>query len=296
VAFRATLKTPAKLNLGLRVGRKLECGYHGLETIFQAVSLYDRIEVCPGRERDDLLEVSGPVAVPENSSNLVLQALDFLRSKVVKIPPLKIKLYKQIPTGAGLGGGSANAAGIIMLAVKLWGADINEELFEWRLARELGADVPFFLRGGTAKAAGIGEQLIPLTSQRGAALIVVPQTAVSTEMAYSKLTKRGKNYRSYLTTANPGEEMAWKSWPLTNDFWPLIGPENEELVFIREELENFSGQVGLTGSGSGIYALFENEKIARPAEQELKNKLETAEIFRVNFAGGVKIETEEEPD
>ncbi len=295
MAFRATVKTPAKLNLGLRVGRRLKCGYHGLETIFQTVSLYDRIEVRSSNEGGDRLETAGPVSVPENSSNLVLQALDFLRSRAVKIPPLKLKLYKQIPTGAGLGGGSANAAGIIMLATKLWGADLKKELFEWRLARELGADVPFFLYGGTAKAAGIGEQIISLPAQRGRALVVVPDVMVSTEEAYARLPEND-DYQTNLTSAQPGEKMAWEKWSLGNDFWPPISAANKKMSVICDRLAEVSPQVGLTGSGSAMYALFEDKKELERAHQKINKKLSESQLFQVNFTGGVKIETGEEPD
>lgn len=272
----ARIRTPAKLNLGLRIGRRLASGYHGLNTVFQAITLADELVISSLESPVNQVEltVTGPVSVPEGEANLLVKTYRFLRTRGVELPGLKIKLDKRIPTGAGLGGGSGNAAGLL-----LWVRD-NFADFElsWRLrlqiARELGADIPFFLHGTTARGAGLGEQLLSLPPAAGWVVLAVPELEVSTESAYKALRENrdsSKKYSFNLPVLS-GEESKyfWQDLKLTNDFWPLLAERHPQLRELRKELGGYSNYTGLTGSGSGLYALFKEREPAESAVQELR--------------------------
>lgn len=166
VARSVTVRAPGKVNLALSVGGLREDGYHELQTIFQAVDLYEEVTVrWLGPEEQDVVTVEGRDAdkVPLDDSNLAMQALDEMRSYRIA-HPIGIHIRKQIPVAGGMAGGSADAAATLVALDALFGLDLpREELLE-RAAR-LGADVPFAILGGTAIGTSRGDELTPILTQ-----------------------------------------------------------------------------------------------------------------------------------
>ncbi|MFP4687600.1 MAG: 4-(cytidine 5'-diphospho)-2-C-methyl-D-erythritol kinase [bacterium] len=279
------IKSPSKLNLGLKILDKRTDGFHNLHTVFQAVDLYDKL-TCELSEPSvgDSLEVNGPVDVPADSDNLILQALAALRAAGFELPALAVKLEKNIPTGAGLGGGSGNAAAIINLASEILpDFDINSEKI-LKLASGLGADVPFFLHGGTMLGRGVGEILTPLPDQQGYTLLVVPDYEISTVYAY-------QNFKKYLKSKSepvlPGftddDSLLWKKLDLSNDFEPLISATQPLHSKIRASLAEYTEYAGLTGSGAAIYGIFEENKDCEKAVGELEKEFPGVKLYQQRF-------------
>lgn len=158
------VRVPAKVNLELRVGPRRADGYHGLATVYQAVSLHDTVEV---RLADDWnVELRGRTArgVPTDGSNLAMRAAQELAAIHGIRTPVAIAIAKEIPVAGGMAGGSADAAATLVACNRLWGLDLTLEELEGAAAA-LGSDVPFLLHGGTSLGAGHGEQVVPLLAR-----------------------------------------------------------------------------------------------------------------------------------
>ena len=158
-----TVRVPAKVNLELLVGPRRADGYHGLSTVFHAVSLYDDITVSIA---DDWgVSVSGPLAagVPEDGDNLAMRAARLVQARF-DVEPVHISIRKGIPVSGGMAGGSADAAATLVALDHLWGLDLDREEVE-ELGSDLGSDVPFLVAGGTAMGSGRGEMLAPVLAR-----------------------------------------------------------------------------------------------------------------------------------
>ncbi|MFL6153570.1 MAG: 4-(cytidine 5'-diphospho)-2-C-methyl-D-erythritol kinase [Ornithinibacter sp.] len=158
-----TVRVPAKVNLELLVGPRRADGYHGLSTVFHAVSLYDDITVSVA---DDWgVTVSGPLAagVPEGGDNLAMRAARLVQARF-EVEPVHISIRKGIPVSGGMAGGSADAAATLVALDHLWGLDLDREEVE-ELGADLGSDVPFLVAGGTAMGSGRGEMLAPVLAR-----------------------------------------------------------------------------------------------------------------------------------
>ncbi len=158
-----TVRVPAKVNLELLVGPRRADGYHGLSTVFHAVSLYDDITVSIADEWG--VSVSGPLAagVPENGDNLAMRAARLVQARF-EVEPVHISIRKGIPVSGGMAGGSADAAATLVALDHLWGLDLDREEVE-ELGADLGSDVPFLVAGGTAMGSGRGEMLAPVLAR-----------------------------------------------------------------------------------------------------------------------------------
>ncbi len=187
-----SLKAPAKINLALRVGNRRADGYHEIQSLMQAISVYDEltISIADSSERADSLSVIGPQAgsiSDDGADNLIMRAVSCLREQKHNIPPLEIELIKNIPVGAGLGGGSSDAAATLLGLNRLFdlGFD-NAALSEF--GATLGSDVPFFFSSGSAMTSGRGEIIedikLPLDYHLA---LVTPPDRVSTAEAYRSL-------------------------------------------------------------------------------------------------------------
>lgn len=278
-----TIRTPAKINLGLRVVKQRPDGYHQLLTTFQTVDLFDRLRVTP-RSNDDNLTVSGPVTVDSGDGNIVVRTLEFLRRAGWEIPHLDIELVKKIPIQSGLGGGSSNAAGIIKVVSKLLNEPLPERLDNKDVARKLGADVPFFLSGGTCQAIGIGDELREVDDFVGFSLIAVPAYSVSTEDAYKQVTIGNDcpTKEEFFSEISPNP-IGWRELSLRNDFEPFIRKQFDLHARLKNEMKEFSDKVALSGSGSSIYALFENESPMQEAHKRLKDRFDSVGFFKTKF-------------
>jgi len=266
--MKIKFKTPAKINLGLHIHGKREDGFHELETIFQMVSLYDDVELellSSGIK----LECDTP-GVPTDDTNLVCKAALLLRQNYqVEGKGVSIRLKKKIPFGAGLGGGSGNAAGVLMGLNRLWDLNIEREKL-LALAAELGSDVPFFLTSPCALGMGRGEQLKVLKPcAKFQVLLVFPGFPVATSWVYQnlklKLTKRENNISIPRKNLSLSDITSLGS-RLYNDLEPVVIQRFPEVQVVKDELGAW-GALGvlLSGSGSTVFGIFDDPEKARVA-------------------------------
>jgi 4-diphosphocytidyl-2-C-methyl-D-erythritol kinase len=245
--MKLSILCPAKLNLFLAVGPKDARGYHPLRTIFQAIGLYDRLKI-DFKAAKTSVEFKY-IEVP--ADNTVTKALRLI-AEFTDLPSMAIEVEKFIPTMAGLGGGSSNAAGLIRAVRKLFPERFSQDDAA-SVAAAVGADVPFFLVGGKAKGEGYGEILTPLPDDRKPvwAVVVMPPYAFSTPDMYARLDREPFEFRDF----PPNEQQH-------NDFERVIPYGGDPM----NRLGAFGGRhCGMTGSGSAQYALFDTREEAETA-------------------------------
>ena len=267
-----SFKTPAKVNLGLHILGKREDGFHELETLFQMVNWCDEIKIeCLSR---GLELVCNQPDIPTDKGNLVIKAADILQARYPgRCKGARIHLNKNIPHGAGLGGGSGNAAGVLLGLNFLWGMKLKrEDLIS--VASELGSDVPFFLFSPCAIGRGRGEILEPVkNSIRFYVLMVYPGFAVSTASVYGnlklKLTKRENNI-SILKNFLLQSEFAKLGATWSNDLELFVFKEYPGLSGIKKEMLALGAKGALlSGSGSTVFGIFDNPETANSAHARL---------------------------
>ena len=267
-----SFKTPAKVNLGLHILGKREDGFHELETLFQMVNWCDQIKIeCLSR---GLELVCNQPDIPTDKDNLVIRAAHILQTRYPeRCKGARIHLNKNIPHGAGLGGGSGNAAGVLLGLNFLWGLKLKrEDLIS--VASELGSDVPFFLFSSCAIGRGRGEILEPVkNSIRFYVLMVYPGFAVPTASVYGnlklKLTKRENNI-SILKNFLLQSEFAQLGAAWSNDLELFVFKEYPGLSGIKKEMLALGAKGALlSGSGSTVFGVFDNPKTANSAYARL---------------------------
>lgn len=255
----------AKINLGLNIVSKREDGYHNLETVFYPIPLYDALEIkymdekFPSDTACDL-KVTGNVVDCDEQKNLVVKAYHILAADY-QLPHIHTHLYKHIPSQAGLGGGSSDAAFMIRLLDERFRLNIGNPEME-RYAARLGADCAFFIEAEPAYAEGIGDVLMPADGPDGNLqgyylCVVKPDVAVSTKEAYSAITpkKPAKSCRDIVR--QPIE--TWKE-ELVNDFEEPIFKMHPELAAIKLKLyDQGAAYASMSGSGSALYGIFKEE-------------------------------------
>ncbi len=250
----------AKLNIGLQVVGKRSDGYHLLDTCFYPIPLRDCLELLPNEElKRDRLTIYGADNLGDIQDNLVLRAVRLLRADY-NFPYLDIYLYKHIPSGAGMGGGSSDASFTLKAVNELFALGIScEDLKAYAL--KLGADCPFFIDNIPALGEGVGEILSPiegLSLEKYNLVIVKPDVHISTAEAFRGLKNIGAKKHSVLDIVK-GEVKTWRSI-LFNDFETSIFPLYPYLKEVKEKLYKLGAvYASMTGSGSAIFALFEEE-------------------------------------
>ena len=267
-----SFKTPAKVNFGLHILGKREDGFHELETLFQMVNWCDEIKIeCLSR---GLELVCNQPDIPADKGNLVIKAAHILEARYPRrCKGARIHLNKNIPHGAGLGGGSGNAAGVLLGLNFLWGLKLKrEDLIS--VASELGSDVPFFLFSPCAIGRGRGEILEPVkNSIRFYVLMVYPGFAVPTASVYGnlklKLTKRENNI-SILKNFLLQSEFARLGAAWSNDLELFVFKEYPGLSGIKKEMLALGAKGALlSGSGSTVFGIFDNPETANSAHARL---------------------------
>jgi 4-diphosphocytidyl-2-C-methyl-D-erythritol kinase len=263
----------AKINLVLSVlGRRTD-GYHDIRTIFQSIDLCDELEFRPAAQLELHCD-SFPDLRAED--NLVWKAASLLRSTLQEKPGASITLRKRIPAGAGLGGGSSNAAITLLGLRRLWNIEMpDSDLFS--LAASLGSDVPYFLTGGMALGIGRGESIHPLPDMPAENLVVLfPGVHISTAWAYRSLNLGLTSSTEDLRIQRFCGQVKDGMYPLTeifNDFevsiLPAYPPVMEAKSFLREH-----GAIAsmLSGSGSSVFGFFSNEESAIAAAREVERE------------------------
>jgi 4-diphosphocytidyl-2-C-methyl-D-erythritol kinase len=259
----------AKVNLRLHIlGRRAD-GYHELRTIFQTISLHDTLELALTHKPGITLEINDPV-LPAGRENLVWRAIDAVRRELKLRSGVHARLTKRIPAGRGMGGGSSDAAAALEGMLRLARRSIPEARLA-EIAAGLGADVPFFLRGGRALGVGRGDEIYPLPDlPRRTILVVSPRDiSVPTVDAYRWAGRRLKLTKP--AAASKLSSFCALCWspqgaPLSNDFEAVVFPRHPRLETIkRAMLQEGAAEVALAGSGSAVFGVFLNPAQARRA-------------------------------
>ncbi len=271
---------PAKINLFLDVIRKREDGYHDLGTLFQTVDAGDTIT---GNLREDdkiTLEYSVPQSYPKET-DLVYRAAVLMQEAYQVNQGVDLYLEKVMPLGAGLGGGSADAAATLRLLNRLWKLDLPYEALE-ELGAHLGADVPFLVRGGSAFAEGIGEKLTPIEPLQlkddQHLLIATPLDAVPTKDAYAGVPKSGPDrweaYKSGFKSAGSSASAASIDFALENVFNSFeisVFPKHPLVEKLKQDLIRLGAtSVLMSGSGASVFGVFETKEQAESALESVK--------------------------
>ena len=267
------MKSPAKINLSLRIlGRRTD-GFHELETVFQEIDLCDMLEFYP--DENWTLQVRGGDPGPAEE-NLVYRAAKAL-STAFGVPfKGRVLLHKQIPIGGGLGGGSSNAAITLHGLCKLWGIGYEWEQLQ-AIAAELGSDCPFFIYGGMARGRGRGERLELFDNAPcGSVVAVFPGFGVNTAKAFSMceydLTEPDKNaiFIAYPLDGQ-GANILFSNG--VNDLENIVLRMYPVLSEIRDELQVAGADVSLlSGSGSTVFGIFRESTVAMQAAQQLRTR------------------------
>lgn len=266
------LPAPAKLNLFLHVTGRRNDGYHLLETVFDMVDLCDRLTLRVRNDGALIRRDTLPGITPEQ--DLTVRAARLLAEETGCRLGVDIAIDKQIPIGAGLGGGSSDAATILLGLNRLWNLRLTRRQL-MRLAVRLGADVPFFVFGRTAYATGIGEKLQALPLPPAIHVIVVPPVPVSTAGAFSApgLTRDTKP----LTISGLSRESSARRG--RNDLEPVVCAANPAVSMALTALKQAAGQAGLdalaarmTGSGSCVFLPVPDESVATSIREDLSRR------------------------
>jgi len=280
----ARLRSLAKINLDLRVLQKRADGFHELRTVFQTVSVADTIEIAFEPARRTSLEIDDALNIP---NNLVLRAAQAVLDITKVIGRVRFKPRKNIPLGAGMGGGSSNAAAVLLALPVLAGKQIGYETL-FALAAELGSDVPFFLTGGTAVAVDRGTEFYSLPdAAEEPVLIVAPGIHVATAAAYKALGRELtladssriiNGFQLFVQTLVESRSARAASAFSANDFEPVVFSQYPQLHALFERLRSaaakgssgrkIAGAARMTGSGSALFALFPSQ-----AERDLAERV-----------------------
>ncbi len=273
-------RSPAKINLSLDVTGLRADGYHELQSVVHCIGLYDELRF----EASDAESFSLSCNVPELAAddNLCLKAarawFDYIDRHSVPIVgmadwhPAHISLSKNIPTGAGLGGGSANAAATLLALDDFYRSHLDEKILH-QLAAKLGADVSLFLKGGCVLMEGIGERLSTLPPLEGAVVLLIPDQHASTPAVYGRfdeMNQSTKRSTPALIEAIRGKNLAAAATCLGNDLQSAaqaLGIDVELPGFLLKKHGALGAQ--MSGSGAASFGLFENEAKAQSAAQKI---------------------------
>jgi 4-diphosphocytidyl-2-C-methyl-D-erythritol kinase len=271
------VRSHAKVNLGLEVLGPREDGYHELRTVFQTLELHDDLVLTPAA--DGVTAACEHPGVPTDARNLAVRAAELLREYAGVRQGVHIAITKRIPVAGGMGGGSSNAAATLMALDRLWGTGLGRDGLH-PLARRLGADVPFFLLGGTALGLARGDEVYPLFRQvEGEAVVADPGLSVSTAAVFARcdatLTPRENGTTIFRFISSHLERRSDTFRFLRND---LEAPAFEEVRELASRVGPIRGILvregalltSLSGSGSSYFGLFREARQARRAYTALR--------------------------
>lgn len=261
------VKAYAKINLGLHIVGKRQDGFHDIETIFHRINLYDEINI--ENSADISISCSNP-SIPTDSANLCWKAAELLRKESGITHGARIEIKKSIPVGAGLGGGSSDAAAVLTALNSMWNLSFDRITLN-KLALQLGSDVPFFLETSSAYAEGRGEKLTLIELNLPYWIVLVnPKIHISTPWAYTRLSE----HRNGIFPQRPQLIDRIGTSPVTgvlqaeNDFEEIVFMEHQKIKKIKLQLNELGALLSLmSGSGSTMFGLFSDMVSALNAVQ-----------------------------
>ena len=285
--LKLTVRAHAKVNLDLRVLGVRQDGYHELRTVFQTIELHDTL-VCAEQPGPFTLKCRMP-GMPLDAKNLVWKAAAALWTALGRAGEIRdtvVQIEKKIPVEAGLGGGSADAAAALMALARLWGGAPITLLRE--VGAGIGADVPFFLSGGTALGLGRGEEIYPLVDLPPHYVVIVrPPFGVSTAEAYAWYDEdRAAGQRE-----NREFQLLPVPWPtraaqMINDLEPPVMRRHQEIGTLKQQLRDLGATAAaMSGSGSAVFGLFRSRPLAERAVKPLSRNGAKALVTRTLSRG-----------
>jgi 4-diphosphocytidyl-2-C-methyl-D-erythritol kinase len=263
-----TVKAPAKINLFLRVLRRRADGYHDVESLLCTVGIYDSLTITIGSRRQGV-SCEHP-EVPENGANLVLRAVDLFFKSAARIglptDNVHIAIDKKIPVGAGLGGGSSNAAAVLNVLNQFFRRPFTSDRLR-RIASRIGADVPFFIDGLPAVATGIGDILNPIEGLRPWPVVIIyPGFSIRTDTVYSKLNLRLTKCEKKLKCLDFRKLKSGLPPFWINDLEPVVIAQYPQIQSIKNLLADCGARGTLmSGSGSSVFGIFNDPEQASAA-------------------------------
>lgn len=286
-----TIRAYGKINLTLDITGKRKDGYHLLEMIMQSVDIYDTVNVKKSESNKITIKCSEGDA-PSDDSNIAYKAAELMISRFEKAKAVDIDIIKMIPAGAGMAGGSSDAAAVLIAMDRLFDLGLTEDELK-DMGLKLGADVPFCLKGGTVFAKGIGEDLTFLEFMPLDLIVIKPEDSVSTDRIYknvdiNKITKRPDNKNAVKAIKDNDKELLISSMynvlePVTAGFVPVISD-------IEKKLAGFGAvSAMMTGSGSAVFGIFDDEDIMNNAYTELLKIYENVYMTKT-VTGGLTVE------
>ena len=256
-----SIKSYAKINISLNVKEKRPDGYHNLETVFYPINLLDALEitVTDKQEQDCAIKVSGEVLAGRPEDNLVVKAYKALKAIFPdKIKPVEARLHKHIPSGAGLGGGSSDAAFTLKLLNEKFQLELSEGQLQ-QIAAKIGADCPFFIKNKPVFAQGIGDVLTELDiSLKGKVIVLIkPDIGISTKDAYAMINPKKPELPLTELLKQPIEQ--WKD-NVVNDFEKSVFRKFPEIAAIKDRLYDLQAVfAAMSGSGSAVFGIFNQQ-------------------------------------
>lgn len=270
------LKSRAKINLSIDVLGKREDGYHLVEMIMQTIDLYDIVKLKK-IDKDNIVIKSNSVDIPLNEDNIVYKAVNLLKNRFNINKGVEVFIEKNIPVAAGMAGGSANAAAVLVGLNKLWQLDLSEEELQ-KIGFKLGADVPFCISGKAALAQGVGEELTYIKGLPKDVFILVckPDLFVSTKEVYEGLDLNNIESRpdnKYLIDCLNSEDIKSLASNMVNVLESVTSKKHKEIKEIEEVMIN-NNALGsmMSGSGPTVFGLYDNEEDALKGKSELLKK------------------------
>ena len=268
-------KAPAKINLGLHVLRRREDGYHDIETVLVRIGLHDRLHIS---HSDSFSFSCSDPTLPVNEDNLCVKAVHLLARQFNVEPKVALHLEKNVPYGAGLGGGSSDAAYTLLMVNEYLALGASDQELH-KMASTLGSDVPFFLGGPASLGSGRGEVLTPVRQNEGAGfqlgyslLLVVPPVHVSTKEAYQYVAPNDVSRPDLVDLVLSDDLEAWRS-TLVNDFEASVFKTYPEIGELKDHLyQSGALYASMSGSGSSVFGLFDNEQKCQSVAKNLRSK------------------------
>ena len=264
------LSSNTKINIGLKVINKRSDGLHDIVTIFQEIDFGDKIQFKKVKIGCNIK--SNVNWIPLDDSNLCYKAHDVLSKKLNRDLGVEIYIEKKVPVGSGIGGGSANAAATLLGINSLYNLGLDNKQLEI-IGSHIGADVPFFIRGGAQVGEETGYKLTPISEKLDAAiLLVLPSVSISTKWAYDQIKYKLNSQNSIPNFAHlmRNDFLSFKFFE--NDFEKIVIPAYPEIGSIKHRLlESGANFASLSGSGSTVFGILDNNACANKAKSYFRN-------------------------